>query len=193
MHYHNFPTSYNLSTMPLSLTTATANDPLPQFMLVLGRLCGYTYNSDNISDINAMSNALTRTGYNYAQTNYNSSKISSSLMNYGPVLMSYDKTSGNIRRTYTWICDGCHGGNSYETYKLVTYTGDFADIEPTLAFGIRASDNICYTPTPSWHMNFSDSRITGDYYGNNWEINFASGAFTIAGNEVRTLIDIYPK
>lgn len=193
MHFHDFPKAYNLSTMPLSLTTATANDPLPQFMLILGRLCGYNYNTDNISGMTAMCDALARTGYNYTQAKYNSSKIVSSLKNSRPVIMSYDKKSGNTIRTYQWICDGYRGGNLNEIYYLVAYTGDFADIDPTMAFSLITSDNICYSPTSSWHMNFTDNRITGNYYGNKWKIDFASGEFTISGSEVTTLIDIYPK
>lgn len=195
MYYHDFPKEFNLRALPLSLTTAEANDPLPQFMLKVWNLCGYSNDlvaNDTIKLEDAALNALRKTSYGLRVRQFYGVDISKTLVNYGPVIMSHTFKNGNLNYPCQWICDGFRGGNMSEIYELARYTGDFAEINPSLAFGYTGTDIINYTITPSFHLHFSDDNVSGNYYGTDWQIKTMHGDQSFDPKFVNVIYDIHP-
>lgn len=195
IHYHDSPKSLNLISMPLSLSTANADDPLPKLLLLISRMCNYDNFNDAVSSINNAMIGLQAEGYSYSTGKFGKFNMYDQLKNFGPVYMQYIKNSNNTYVNFNWICDGTSSVETTTEYKVVQYTGDFADIDPLAAFATLRSTNSYASSVPAYHMDFGGgNKLNGYYFNSNWTLNLTSGyTITIDGNSVETIYNIKPK
>lgn len=159
MYYHDYPKTLNLSSLPLSITTATANDPLPQVLLQVSRMCGYREFYDDESSISKASQGLETGGYKFSNKLFGTYSMYDQLRNYGPVYMQHDKSSGLPKYNIAWLCDGFSVTEYTNEYKIVQYTGDFSDIDPTATFGTLKEETL-YSVSPSaYHMEWNGMEL----------------------------------
>lgn len=134
-------------------------------------------------------------GYSYSTGKFGKFNMYDQLKNFGPVYMQYIKNSNNTYVNFNWICDGTSSVETTTEYKVVQYTGDFADIDPLAAFATLRSTNSYASSVPAYHMDFGGgNKLNGYYFNSNWTLNLTSGyTITIDGNSVETIYNIKPK
>ncbi|MDO5969949.1 C10 family peptidase [Flavivirga aquimarina] len=130
MKYHQYPTNYNWSSMPLTYgTTTTAN-----FIADIHDAIGNVYSGNPIYDCDGtgvsasanMGNVL-KTQFNYSSAlwaNFNYNTVKSNLNYNRPVILSGDNGSTG----HMWVCDGyrqtsyyfadCTGGTFYPVFHM---------------------------------------------------------------------------
>lgn len=158
---------------------------LPDFIKEVGEKCGIKYDNGGTSaSTNDALNTLKSYGYNATKANYSSSKISANLNLKRPVLMAGSN--------HMWICDGYASYSNVTEYKVVQYTGDFEDINPTMAFATVATDTES-SSSLSNHMVWGwQTDLNGFFYtsGNSWTVNRGAGNETYKCDDI--IVDIYP-
>ncbi len=190
MYYHNKPDSLGLKDLPLSIQTATSKDPLPIFISMVTFSCGFDVSEEDYNgNLYYAELGLSHYGYSFDKEGFNVSKITSSLRNHGPAILEYEVESEFY---FIWICDGFNTSTTTTSYKVMSYSGDFADIDPTAAFSTIASDNVYSTSPMALHFVFGyNSSIDGYYFNNDWSIQrSANSILNISGSDVETLINI---
>lgn len=75
---------------------------------------------------------------------------------------------------------------------LTSYSGDFADIDPTAAFSTLATDFVVATSPVALHFVWGvKGYVDGYYFNNDWRIQMSSNdILIISGNKVETLVNI---
>lgn len=189
LYYHNYPADLNVRSLPLELTSANPNDALPKFLVEVGKKCGYTFKPYEADSLNfeAASKGIAHYKYKFYKMPADRINIFSSLKNYGPILMS-DQTL-----FYSWLCDGIDLHSRTTNYRVVTYTGDFADINPTLAFATRVNKDVYYYSAPGYHMVWGlKPQMDGYYYNSKWTVNFPGDPNTVYLEGISCLCDVTP-
>ncbi|MCM1483589.1 MAG: C10 family peptidase [Muribaculaceae bacterium] len=169
MNYHKKPTTIDFSQFPNMLLPYSGKTPLTDFLREVGEACGINYYNDKPgANIDDAINALNSYGYTSEKINFEISKILEGLKT-GPVYLR-----GPIEGSkdgHAWVCDGGLAGGYATAYTFVTYTGDFADINPTAAFATRGTDNVASTLVPSLHMIWGwNQQGDGWYYSSDWNV-----------------------
>lgn len=186
MYYHKHPSNqFQFDSMPLAMVFFDSM-VLPNFIKTIGESCGINYNKgESRANIDEAKDALVKYGYNVTKIGYNSMQITNSLLQKRPVLFGGSE--------HMWICDGFHSAEIVTHYELLYYTGDFAEIDPTLAFG-RDIENNTYASTVSMHMIWGwDTKYNGNYSGmtGKWNVALDSGTQSFSCSDA--LINISPK
>lgn len=160
MHYHKQPASiFDFAGMPNSITNSNSMT-IPNFIYAVGNACGVDYFSGVVSvPLKNAETALINYGYSAKfEDSFSNSKVISSLSKGLPVLVSSNTSVYENGQTtiaaHAWICDGYRFSSSTKEYQLVTYTGDFEDISPTMAFTTLATDSEYITGQPFYHMSW---------------------------------------
>ena len=142
---------------------------------------------------------LGKFGYGFSKEKFSFSKVANSLRSTGPIFcycykdLSQDPSTIPTLR-FSWICDGSHVSIVTTEYKVMVYSGDFADIDPTAAFYTHATDTSNATSDTSVHFVWCyGNSMDGYYYNTDWTVNYFGNNINISGNEVQTLLNIYPK
>lgn len=185
MYYNKYPSDKDFNSMPLIMYTYDTSTILPDFIKEVGENCGIEYDKGETSaSADKALNALKSYGYNATKTSYSSARISASLNLKRPVLM------GGSR--HMWICDGYSSYSNVTEYRVVQYTGDFEDINPTMAFATLATDSET-SSSLSNHMVWGwQTEINGYFYtsGDSWTVDRGSGNETFKCDDI--IVDIYP-
>ena len=198
LYYHNSPTSLNLRQLPLSMTVGSADDPLPMFLFEVVKKCGLAYMPvDSVQGLSDIKNGLSGYNYHYDTCDYNFDKVWNSITSYGPLVLQYkkDENSNGVSNStkICWLCDGCHVYVVQTEYKVMEYSGDFAEIDPTAAFYSSAYDVSQSTSPRALHFLWlQNSSADGYYYDTDWSVNLWGSTLTIGRKDVKTLINIYP-
>lgn len=193
MYYHNKPTSLNLSKLPLSLETATASDPLPQFLAKVTEKCGLgPLSTSSVGTVRNIKYGFDAYGYSYEEADYNITKVINSLNNYGPLVFGYHINKPGDSKNFDWICDGYNSFSTSTRYKIMSYTGDLSDISPVAAFATVVSDNVTATSPMALHFVWGyNNALDSWYYDNDWRVEFSpSTVLNIAGKDVKTILNI---
>ena len=187
INYHKKPISIDFSQFPNK--TYQENIPLSSFLKEVGEACGIDYYASKpYSNIDKAKSAFAKYTYSCRKIDFDHYTVLSSLKN-GPLYMKGDVDGDD---GHAWVCDGANAGANTTSYSVKSYTGDFAEIDPTYAFGTVASDNVNTTIPASYHMNWGWSTGNGWYFGTDWTVNLSSGSKRIH-KDIQALVDIVPQ
>ena len=172
MRYHEKPSSFSWSYMPLSYpTTTTAN-----FLYTLGSYMGIDY--QNYSSAATHQDAIDtfdHYGYTSDFDLYNQSTVMSNIMAGKPVYVAGSTNANGAG--HAWVCEGYSYSESYEEYQLMV----ISQIEPPLHYESITSNYVTgYGQSTYLYHNLG---YEGD--GDGWYIghtfNTSEGTFTALG------------
>lgn len=170
MKYHSWPSTYDWSNMPNSLSWMTVNTETVLSVCledIANKIRKSQTGPINTSSVEAVKNAL-ENKFNYKNTctivNHNATNIPNSLRDYGPVFMTGHSETGG----HSWVCDGYGVSQRQMVYTLYVISPD---------------TNLEYIPVGN--PEYGEVISSGAYFHLNWGAGGDhNGWFLTPGNEI---------